>query len=274
MGMHSVVRWCLLGCVWVPGLLLPVRLCAQGEIGAAVPYRIVLRSRTGSAVPTSNRPGKVAGSQIEVLQPAPDRIQIFMRGGVIAGSEYRLPGMANLEFLLHQEFDIVATKPGQRPAQLLLTGQLIGTMQSSRPQGGVAEQAPACAAVSAADTKLTEICIKPHTVNSTEQQFINDRQTAEPVQVVEGRYTLHQAFGISANAPAPPACQVFPRIVPAASAVFTPEPKFDSRWIYVLSTFNSVPRGNFGFAVELRVVDSPAAAPGNFQPPAPKVEKD
>jgi hypothetical protein len=271
---NPYVRWCLIGCVWLSGLLVPKRLEAQEheESPAKTAYLIVLKSRSGAGVPTRNRPARAAGGDIEVVQSAPDRVRIIMRGATIAGSEYRLAGRSDVAFALDQDFDIEPTKRGLRPAVLTLSGQLIGAMQSSQPIGGLAEHAPACASVCSGGAPIAQFCIKPHTVGSTERLFINDRQVADPITVVPGRYSLNQVFSISTSAPELPACQVFPKIVPAASAVFMPDPKFDTRFTYVLQAFGSVPRNNFGFVTEIHVTEAPAgmAEPGKLPAPRPE----
>jgi hypothetical protein len=250
-----------IGLLLVSAGLLP--FVAANPANAQGPaYHIVLRSRNSDVTPERNRDGQTTGGFVEVVQRTPESFLVVMRGAVIAGSEQNLSGTAAMQFVLNQDFEIVPTRAGVRPPRLALSGQLIGTLESTQPAGGNAEQAPACAAINAAAQPLLNLCIKPHQVSSCQHLFINQREGAYEAVVAPGGYCLHQTFGLNANAPSPAKC-AFPRIVPAAAAVFDIEPKVEGRWNYALHTFRTVPHGDFGFSVLVQVVEDPlpSAAP-------------
>ena len=247
----------------VAGAACLIPLLSAGHAAAQAtppPYHIVLRSRSGEVAPQRNKQAQTSGGFIDVVQRQPDVVQILMRGTVVAGAETHKGGAASMHFVLGQDFDIVPTRPDLRRPRLILTGQVIGALTSSQPQGGVAEQAAACAAVKGAGQPLLEFCIKPHAVAATQNLFVNDRTGCELI-VVPGGYCLNSTFDLSASAP--PIESWCPQVVPAAAAVFSADPRLSPRWNYVLLPFAAVPAAEFGFRIVLRVVeDTPTHAPG------------
>jgi hypothetical protein len=241
--------------------------CATaGRAAEGPPYRIVVRARSAEAAPEANRDGQTSGGYIEVVHRAPDTVVILMQGAVVAGAEQHRAGTAALRFALDQELEIVATRPGLRPPQLALAGQVIGTLQA---KGGSAEQGPACAAVMAAGQPLLAVNLKPHAVAGEQNLFVNDREVVPEVVVLPGAYCVHQTFQLSASAPPPAKC-VLPYTVPAASAVFDPDPRLEGPWIQALRAFRNVPRRDFGFSILVHVSEAPPTPPQSV--PAPKAE--
>ncbi len=264
---RTIVRRWFIACSGILlALLAPMPASAQQP--APPPYQFVLRSRSGEAVPEHNKQGQTGGGYIDIVQRGPDTIQIAMRGAVVAGSETRQPGTASLQFLLNQDFEIIANRAGLRPPRLTLSGAVIGTLQSSAPIGGTAEQGPACSTVSAAGEPILNFCIKPHAVSTGQKLFVNDQVGPQDAVVATGGYCLQQSFALSASSP-PPACHPFPRIAPSAAAYFDPDAKLDGPWTYVLHDFRSVPRRDFGFIVILHVSEAPPAAPQPLPAPRP-----
>ncbi len=143
--------------------------------------------------------------------------------------------------------------------RLILNGKLIGALTSSQPEGGTAEHAPACATIQSGPQPIMNFCIKPHAVGPTQNLFVNDRNGCEAV-VLPGVFCLQATFGISAAAP--PIQTWCPKVVPAAAAVFTPDAKLSPRWGYVLQPFASVPAGDYGFSILLRVAEDSAFGAG------------
>jgi hypothetical protein len=232
-------------------------------------YQIVLRARAGESVPEHSRDGQTGGGSIEVVRRGPDVIEVLMHGAVATGSETHRPGSASLKFLLDQEFDLVAMRPGLRPPQLALAAHLVGTLQVG-PGGGSAEQAPACAAINASGEPIVNVCLKPHAVGCGQNLFVNDQVALPEAIVAPGGYCLHQTFAISVSAPPPPFC-AFPHMAPAAAATFDPEAKLEGPWSGVLQNFRAVPRRNFGFSVLLTVSESPPPGAVTAPPlPAPR----
>ncbi len=241
-------------------LLTAGRAAAQGPPPA---YRIVLRSRSAEVVPQHNKDGQTGGGYIDVTQREPDAVTFVMRGAVVAGAETHRGGQASMKFVLDQDFEIVPTRAGLRPPRITLAGHLVGALTSSQPEGGEAQQGPACAAVNSAGQPIVHLCVKPHAVGPTENLFVNDQAGAVEAVLVPGGYCLHGSFDLSATAP-PIECWC-PKVVPAAAAVFAPDPRLAPRWNYVLQPFAAVPATEFGFRVRLTVSQSPA-------PPAPAEE--
>ncbi len=234
------------------------------------PYQIILRSRNAESTPQRNgKDAQTSGGQIEVVQRDPNSVLIVMRGAVVAGAETHKGGAASIQFVLNQDFEIVPTRANLKPPRVLLSGQLIGALSSSQPQGGEAQQGAACAAINSAGQPLANICIKPHAVGPAQNLFVNDKTGPCEMVVAPGGYCLHATFDLAATAP--PIETWCPRVVPAAAAVFMPDPRLNPRWNYVLLPFAAVPAADFGFTILLRVVeDSPLPAAGIEPLPPPQ----
>ena len=255
----------LVACV---ACLAPVLGQGYAIAQAPPPYQIILRSRSAESVPARNgRDAQTSGGQIEVVQRDPNSVLIIMRGAVVAGSETHKGGAASLKFVLNQDFEIVPTRANLKPPRLLLSAQLIGALSSSQPQGGEAQQGAACATILSAGQPLGNVCIKPHAVGPTQNLFVNDKVGACEAVVAPGGYCLQQTFDLSASAP--PIETWCPKVVPAAAAVFMPDPRLNPRWNYVLAPFAAVPAADFGFTVVLRVVEESAIPAAGVEPLPP-----
>lgn len=235
------------------------------------PYQIVLRSRSGEVVPERNQNGQTGSGYVDVVQRDPATILAIMRGAVVAGAETHKPGQAALRFILDQQFDITPSRDGLLPPQLMVTSMLTGILDSTQPVGGTAQQGPACFAILSGGQPLFSNCIKPHVVGTCQNVFISERQGTFELPAVAGSYCLHQTFEMSASAP--PIETLCPRVVPAAGAVFSVDPRLDNRWNYVFEPYRAVPHQNFGFGVLLRVVEQPRAPAELIPPPLPLPRK-
>lgn len=249
---------------------LSALLIANPGQAADPPYAIVLRSRDGVVTPERSLESQTGGGFIQVTQLEPNVVMILMRGAVAAGYGHK-DGSAAMQFNLHQDFEIVATRPNLRPPQLVLAAWAIGTLQTTIKEGGTAEQGPACAAVLCGPNTVLNLCVKPHSVSGCENLLVNDRVGPLEAVVAPGGFCLNQTFALNANQPK---THCHPG---AAAADFDPDPKFDSHWNELLKPFRAVPHRDFGFRVILRVVEVPpppgVPAPPIESLPPPKPEK-
>ncbi len=245
-----------------------VEIASARGAAAGPPWTIVLRSRSGEAVPERNKDGVTGASHIEVDQEAPDRVVFWLRGAVAAGAEQWKGGMAAIHFKLEQDFEVVPTRLGLRPPRLLLGGTLIGTIQSIRPEGGSAAHGPACAAVTSADHPVLRFCTPPHTVNSGQKLFVNDREGPLEMVVCPGGYHLSATFEISAEQP----YSICHHLGAGAGAFFDPSPRLEPRWNFVQQPFRGVPSRDFGFAIVLQVMEDgpPPGVEGVESLPTPR----
>ena len=250
--------------------LAPLLYVGHAAAQAPPPYQIILRSRSAETTPQRNgRNGQTSGGDIEVVQRDLNAVLVVMRGAVVAGAETHKGGAASMQFMLNQDFEIVPTRAKLKAPRLLLSGQLVGALTSSQPEGGEASQGAACATINSAGQPLGNICMKPHAVGPTQNLFVNDKVGPCEMVVAPGGYCLHGTFELAASAP--PIETWCPRVVPAAAAVFTPDPRLNPRWNYVLAPFVAIPAKDFGFTILLRVVeDSPNPAAGVEVLPAPR----
>jgi hypothetical protein len=231
---------------------------------------IVLRSRDAVVTPERSKDAQTGGGFIQVTQVEPNVIMVLMRGAVAAGATHH-EGMAAMQFMLNQDFEIVPTRAGLRPPRLVMAGWAIGALQSTLREGGTAEQSPACAAIRSGGDPILSLCIKPHGVSCSENMLVNDRVGPLEQVVMPGCFCLHQTFALRA-VQGKPHCHSG-----NAAAQFDPDPKLDAQWNDVLKPFRAVPHRDFGFRIILRVVEDvppPVAAPEPpGQLPLPKEEK-
>jgi hypothetical protein len=238
------------------------------------PYVIVLRSREAVVTPERSKDAQTGGGFIQVTQVEPNVVMVLMRGAVAAGATHH-EGMAAMQFLLNQDFEVVPTRANLRPPRLVLAGWAIGALQSTLKEGGSAEQSPACAALRSGGEPILSLCLKPHSVCCGENLLVNDRVGPLEQAVVPGCFCLHQTFALRAVQGKAHCHQG------SAAAQFDPDPRMDSQWNEVLKPFRAVPHKDFGFRVILRVVEdvppvagAPAPAPEPpGQLPLPKEEK-
>jgi len=243
----------------------------------APPYTILLHSRGAAVTPEKSKNSETGGGYIQVTQVEPNAVLILMRGAVAARADHK-DGSAAMQFELNQDFEIVPAPPRKdvvvRPPKMVLSAWVIGTLNTTAPEGGMAQQAPGCAEILAAGTPLLKICVNPHTVSGGQNLLVNDRfgPVEAPAAPCIG-YTLHQTFALSANQPKTVCHPGF------AAADFDPDPRLDNLWNPVLKPFRAVPHKDFGFQVLLRVAENvppPAAVrtPSEQMLPPPQPEKN
>jgi hypothetical protein len=218
---------------------------------------LTLRSRDGVVTPERTKHGETGGGFIQVTQITPNVVMFLMRGAAAAGVDHA--GSAGMQFKLEQDLEIMSTRAGLRPPRLVAAAWLIGSLNSTLRNGGMAEQAPACATFrSAALTEpIVSMCIKPHSVGSGENLLVNERVGPLEAVVTPGAYHLSQTFAINVNQEK--ACY----LTGSAAANFDPEPRLEGTWNDVLKPFRAVPKRDFGYRVILRVVEDvpPVEAP-------------
>jgi hypothetical protein len=94
---------------------------------------------------------------------------------------------------------------------------------------------------------LLGISVPPHSVCGCDSLSVNDHDGphCDPGQPCPCKYTLHQAFTISAHTDS---C-----ICKGPSAEFAPDPALDPLWISYWEPFHGVKKDTFGFQVTLKV---------------------
>jgi hypothetical protein len=235
-------------------------------VAADPPYVLLLRSREAVVTPERTKDAQTGGGFIQVTQIQPNVVMALMRGAVAAGTSHK-EGSAAMQFLLNQDFEIVATRSGLRPPRLVLTGWIIGALESTLRDGGVAEHSPACASVRSGGAPLLNTCLKPHGIGGGENLLVNDRVGPLEMVVAPGGFCLNQTFAIRATE-SKGHCHTG-----GAAAFFDPDPRLDTRWNDVLKPFRAVPPRDFGFRVILRVVEDvppPEPAPPTEPLPPPQ----
>jgi hypothetical protein len=238
-------------------------------VAADPPYVLLLRSREAAVTPERTKDAQTGGGFIQVTQIQPNIVMALMRGTVAAGTSHK-EGSAAMQFNLHQDFEVVATRAGLRPPRLVLAGWVIGAVESTLRGGGMAEHSPACANVQSGGESLMNLCLNPHGAGGGENLLVNDRVGPVEAVLTPGSYCLNQSFTIRA-VERKAHCHTG-----GAAAAFDPDPKLDSRWNEVLKPFRAVPHKDFGFRVILRVVEDvppPQAAPPTEPLPLPREQK-
>ena len=219
-------------------------------------YRIILHSRRAEVTPARTREAQTGGGSIVVEEPETNTIVVTMGGAAVVGSDCH-GSSAGVTFELDQELDIVPTRAGVRPPRIGLVGRVIGTLQVTDPGKcciackacGTADQGPAVASLSIADTALLTISVPPAAVPCGKELAINHREGPVEAPAVAGCYHLHGSFRIGVTQEK----GVFHRQF--AVADFDPGPELDAFWADALKPFRAVPRREFGFKFVLRVIE-------------------
>jgi hypothetical protein len=235
---------------------------AQPSVAAAPPaVTINLGARHGHVTPTRQGFTHTGGGNLDVAQPAPDTLVVTMTGVAVAGGHPCKDSVATLQFDLEQCLEIASDNPKVKRVKVTLEGRVIGLLRSHRKGGGAAEQAKACAALTAGPSEVLGLCVPPHGVAAGENLSLNCREGPVSVSVAPGAYVLHQAFTITASHPK----AVLP--CKAASAEFAPDPALDPLWISYWEPFHGAAKKDFGFQVTIKVAADSEQA-GTEQPRA------
>ncbi len=243
------------------GLCLLSRATLCGADPPSPSVTINLGDRQSSATPTREGFNHTGGGNIDVAQPAPDILVITMTGVAVAGAHPCRASRAALSFDLTQEFEVTFEKPELKKAKLTIEGRLVGLLRSHSKGGGSAEICvPGQAAVISGGSEIIVIDFPGRIVAGGENLSVNDRKGPQSVPLNQGKFTLHQVFGVEA---AHPKC-VLPR--KAASAEFAPDPALDPLWISYWEPFHGANKKDFGFQVTLKVSPENASEQGKSKP--------
>jgi hypothetical protein len=99
----------------------------------------------------------------------------------------------------------------------------------------------------AGNSEIIALDLPGRAVSGGENLSVNDRNGPAIVSLGAGKYTLHEAFGVTAAHPK----SVLP--CKAASAEFAPDPALDPLWISYWEPFHGANKKDFGFQVILKV---------------------
>jgi hypothetical protein len=225
-------------------VLCPVALLLAQTPAPSPSVSIALGSRQARAIPSRQGFTHTGGGNIDVAQPAADTVVLTMTGVAVAGKHPFKDSLASLSFDLVQAFEVNFEKPEIKKAKLTLEGRVIGLLRGTR--GGTAQQGPAEAQVSG-EAVGVGLVMPSHHAGCGESLSVNDREGPAATDIVAGKFTLHQSFGVSA---AHPHSAHFSK---AGSAEFAPDPGLDPLWISYWEPFHGAAKKDFGFQVTLRV---------------------
>jgi hypothetical protein len=239
-------------CAILCGLLSSAFFLAPRVRAADAPapaVSIALGARQASATPKQQGFTHTGGGNIDVAQPSPDSLVITMTGVAVAGAHPCKESTATLIFDVMQNFEIVFEKPEVKKASLTVEARVIGLLRSHAKGGGTAAIAtPGQATVLDGDNQvLVTVALPVYAVGGGENESVNNRETPDGVSITAGKYTLHQAFALSATHPRSL------KLCKAASAEFAPDPALDPLWISAFEPFHGAAKKDFGFQVTLKV---------------------
>jgi hypothetical protein len=224
----------------------------------APPVSIILGDRHGHTTPVKGKCAHTGGGLTDVAQPTPDTVIVTMSGAVVAN--------ASMQFDLDQCFEVSFDDPKVKRANLTIEGRVVGLLRGEKK--GCAEYSEPCASVLAGPTELVTICVPVHSACDHQSLAVNDHAGPRTVPIVPGKYTLHQAFGMSATTDS--------YVCKRPSAEFAPDPALDPLWISYFEPFHGVKKDTFGFQVIVKVAEdtSPAgSSPGVESLPKPTPDR-
>lgn len=247
-------------------LLVGLVVVAMGMAAAAAEppepaVSILLGPARGQATPSRQGFGHTAGGNIQVTQPAPDTIAVTMTGGAAAKGHPFHQSAAHLHFELAQTFDVVFHSPKVKTAKLVLWGRAVGMLRSHGHgcRNGAEVGTPGQASVTSGPVQLLALNLEPRAVAGGENLSVHDREGPVWVPIAPGRYTLHQAFGITAT-------HHRAWFGKPASADFAPDPALEDRWLGQREPFHGANKKDFGFQVILKVIAEEEANGKGAQP--------
>lgn len=239
-------------------VLLAVLLAAGSDLSAQEKEKepavsIVLGPRQAAAAPYRQCVTHTGGGNIIVAQPAADTVVVTMTGAAAAGSHPCKDSAANFTFELEQCFEVVFHDPKVKKALLILEGQTVGLLRSrclcctkKVKEAGIAT--PGHASVSDDLAEVLSLSLPPRSVCCGENLSINDREGPLSVQIMPGKYTLRQMFGISVAHNKSFLCGKY------SSADFAPGEVLKEEWIGDKDPFRGASKKEFGFQVTLKVI--------------------
>jgi hypothetical protein len=107
---------------------------------------------------------------------------------------------------------------------------------------------PAHAAVECGPQELLALSLPARSASCGEDVSVYNREGPVCIPVTPGKYTLHEVFGIQANA------GKWPCSCHGPSAEFAPDSALDANWLSPHEPFHNANKKSFGFQVILKVV--------------------
>jgi hypothetical protein len=194
-----------------------------------------------------------------------------MTGVVVARCRPLGNAEASYSFELTQCFEVVISDPKVPSAKLLMEGRMVGLLRNPKcccgPEASAAISIPAHAAVQCGSQELIALSLPPRSVSCGEDLSVYNREGPVCIDVLPGKYTLHEVFGILATGSK---CAIWGR---GPSAEFAPDSALDASWISPREPFHGVNKKSFGFQVILKVVPADDVNLLNPQPSMPRKEE-
>ncbi|MFO0879908.1 MAG: hypothetical protein U0840_21380 [Gemmataceae bacterium] len=227
----------------------PVNIIVKPAEPSTPPVSITLGSRHGHATPERCGCTHTGGGTVDVQQPSSDTIVVTLTGLAVA---YAVPkgSTASMAADLDQCFEINFDNPKVKRAKLTMEGRVVGVLRS-HCKGGTASFSDANAAVVCETSPILTLSVEPHAVANGDNLSVNDRNGPVSVNVLAGKYKLHQTFRVSA-------CSGKGLCGKAPSAEFSPE-GLDPLWISYKEPFKGVSKKDFGFQLTIKVSDDTPA---------------
>src|SRR6266545_341287 len=144
----------------IAGSLMLVIACAMALAQPGAPPEpkasVSLKDRQALAAPARQGFTHTGGGNIDVAQPAPDTVVITMTGVAVAVGGLCGAGVAGMDFVLSQDFEVSFEKPEVKAAKVTLEGRVLGLLRSHK-HGGTAEATHGCAIVQAETAELLSL---------------------------------------------------------------------------------------------------------------------
>jgi hypothetical protein len=227
-----------------PGV--PVNITVTQATPASPPVTITLGSRHGHVTPNRIGCTHTAGGNVDVQQPSSDTIVVTVTGVAVAYGTCH-GSTASMGADVEQCFEVAFDNPKVKKAKLTIEGRVVGLLRS-HCKGGTAAFDHAVASVTCGPSPLLTLTVPPHAVGGGENLSVNDREGPVTMQVMPGKFTLHQKFIVTATAPK---C-LLPGKAP--SAEFAPD-AMDPLWISYKEPFKGASKKDFGFQVTIKVAE-------------------
>jgi len=234
---------------------------AMDEGGAPAPGRpaveIVLIPGEASAVPFRKGVSYANGGIIDVAQPNPTTLVITMTGLVATNADLLCTSIANYQFDLSQDFQIVCNSKRVKAAKLTIDGRVVGILRTNHEhyahcickKGGIAETQPATAAItSCSHEAIVSLALPARSVCCEDDLSVYNHEGPFCVSLPCAKYTLHENWGIGTTHSCFH-CR-------GASAEFSPQPQYCPEAGYSFQEFkpfNGTATKDFGYQVTIKI---------------------
>ncbi len=247
-----LMGWCVFG------LAAPAFGQDAAPTGPRPPVEIVVTPGQASAVPVKRGVAYVNGGVIDVTQPNPTTMVVTMTGLTAADADLLRASVAQYQFELAQDFEVVFNSKRVKSAKLTVESRVVGLLRTEfnheagclhfRKKWATAETQDAVTTVNCGSAQVVTVTLPGRATPGCDDLSVYDHFGPVAAEVGAGTYSLSETWGFGVTHPAFQ-CR-------GASAEFSPQPSYipSGYWLSDFRPFNGLATRDFGFQMTLKVM--------------------